>query len=246
MSLKNKVAVITGAGQGIGKAIAVAFAAENCRVVVSDLNKAACDEVVAEIKEKGGSAIAVKCDASVKTEIDKMIGETIEEFGGLDIIVNNAGIFPFRPFAEMTEEEWDQVLDVNLKSAFLCSQAAAKMMSAGGRIINISSIASVIGFAGLVHYCSSKSGMFGLTRAVALEIANRHITVNAIAPGSIETPGATTGLDEKMKEQTVAAIPLGRMGTGDDIAQAALFLASEKASYITGQTIIVDGGWTLR
>ncbi|MDP3837091.1 MAG: SDR family NAD(P)-dependent oxidoreductase [bacterium] len=246
MLLKNKIAVITGAGQGIGKAIALAFAAENCRMLVSDLNKNACEDVVAEIKEQGGSAIAFKCDVSDKIEIDKMVNETIEEFGGLDIIVNNAGIFPFKAFTDITEEEWDKVMNVNLKSAFLCSQAAAKMMSAGGRIINISSIASVIGFSGLVHYCSSKSGMSGLTRAVALEIANRHITVNAIAPGSIETPGATAGLDEAMKEQTIAAIPLGRMGTGEDIAQAAVFLASEKASYITGQTIIVDGGWTLR
>ena len=246
MSLKNKIAVVTGAGQGMGRGIALAFAAENCRVVVSDINKESCERVAAEIKLNGGNAIAVKCNVALKSDIDKMVTEAIEEFGGLDIMVNNAGIYPYSPLAEMTEADWDRVIDTNLKSVFLSTQAAAKMMSAGGRIINISSIASIIGFDGLSHYCASKGGVNGFIRAAALELANRQITVNGIAPGSIETPGTSGNLNDDVRRQTLAAIPLGRMGTSEDIAQLAVFLASDKSSYITGQIIVVDGGWTLR
>jgi len=246
MMLKNKIAIVTGARQGIGKGIVLALAQEGCQVVISDINQADCQKVVAEIEKEGVKGLTIKCDVSKKIEVDHLISQTVKEFGGLDIMVNNAGIYPFVPFADLTEEDWDKVLAINLKSVFFGSQAAAKVMKAGGRIINISSIAAFVGFTGLVHYCASKGGINGMTRALALELADRQITVNAIAPGAIDTPGASQGLNEEAKKQTIAVIPLHRMGTPDDIAQAVVFLASAKASYITGQTIIIDGGWTLK
>ena len=246
MESNKKVAIVTGARQGIGQGIALALSRAGYNVVVSDINLADCQKVVLEIEKSGGRGLAVECDVSQKAAVDRLVSQTVAEFGGLDVMVNNAGIFPFVPFLEMTEENWDKVIDVNLKSVFLGSQAAAKVMRAGGRIINTSSIAAVVGFAGLAHYCASKGGINALIRALALELANKQITVNAIAPGAIETPGASVSSNDDIKKQTVAAIPLGRMGAPDDIAQAVVFLASEGASYITGQTIIVDGGWTLR
>ena len=247
MDLKDKIAIVTGAGRGIGRGTALALADAGANVVVSDINLEDCEKVVEEISKKGGQALAVKCDVSSKVEVDEMITKTTEKFGQLDILVNNAGIFPFKAFEEMTEEDWDKVLDVNLKSIFLCSQAAAKIMEEGGKIVNISSIAAFVGFEGLVHYCASKGGINAMIRALALELAKKKINVNAIAPGSIDTPGASqSSQDEEMKKQTLANIPLGRIGKPEDIANAVVFLASDKANYITGQTIIVDGGWTLR
>jgi len=247
MDLKNKIAIVTGAGRGIGRGIALALAEAGAKVVVSDINLEDCEKVVGEISGKNGQAFAVKCDVSKKAEVDEMISKTIEKFGQLDILVNNAGIFPFKPFLEMTEEDWDKVLDVNLKSIFLCSQAAAKAMKEGGKIVNISSIAAFVGFEGLTHYCASKGGINAMIRAMALELAKKKINVNAVAPGSIDTPGARqVSQSEEVKKQTLAMIPLERTGQPEDIANLVVFLASEKADYITGQTIIVDGGWTLR
>jgi 3-oxoacyl-[acyl-carrier protein] reductase len=246
MKLKNKTAIVTGAGRGIGRGIAIALAKEGCDLVVSDINQEDCEKVAEEIKKLGVKSLAVKCDVSNKKEVEELFKETTKEFGKLDILVNNAGIFPFVPFKDMQEADWDKVLNVNLKSVFLCSQEAAKIMTEGGRIINISSIASFIGFEGLVHYCASKGAINSMIRALALELAPQKITVNAVAPGAIETPGASKGSTEETKKQTIAAIPLARMGKPEDIANAVLFLASDESSYITGQTIIVDGGWTLR
>lgn len=246
MLLENKVAIVTGAGQGIGQGIARALAQEKCQVVVSDINQAGGEKVAAELKRLGVKAIAVQCDVSKKSEVEALFQQTFKEFGRLDILVNNAGIFPFVPFAKMQEADWDKVIDVNLKSVFLCSQAALKIMSEGGRIINVSSIAAFVGFAGLVHYCASKGGINGLIRALALEVAPKKITVNAVAPGVIDTPGASQVSSAESIKQTIAMIPLARMGRPEDIAEAVVFLASAKAGYITGQTIIVDGGWTLR
>ncbi|HNW09191.1 MAG TPA: SDR family NAD(P)-dependent oxidoreductase [bacterium] len=245
MSLKNKVAIVTGAGQGIGRGIALALAKAKYQVVVSDIDANNCRKVAKELSVLGAKSLAVKCDVSDKAEVVKLFKQTMKQFGRLDILVNNAGIFPFVAFEQMTEADWDKVIDVNLKSVFLCSQEAAKVMATGGRIINTSSIASVVGFAGLVHYCASKGGVSGMIRAMALELAPKKITVNAVAPGAIETPGAANP-DEAAKQQTIAAIPLARMGQPEDIAGAVVFLASKQADYITGQTIIVDGGWTLR
>jgi NAD(P)-dependent dehydrogenase (short-subunit alcohol dehydrogenase family) len=246
MDLENKTAIVTGAGRGIGKGIALKLAEAGANVVVADINLENCEKVASEISAKGVKSIAIKCDVSKKEEVDDLIAKTIEKFEKLDILVNNAGIFPFKPFLEMTEEDWDKVIDINLKSIFLCSQAAAKVMKEGGKIVNTSSIAAFVGFEGLVHYCASKGGINAMIRAIALELAKKKINVNAVAPGSINTPGANVSANEEAAKQTIAMIPLGRIGKPEDIANAVVFLASENADYITGQTIIVDGGWTLR
>ena len=246
MPLTDKIAVVTGAGRGIGRGIALAFAQAGCAVVVSDINQNDCLKVVAEIEAVGAKAVAIECDVSQKEAVDKLMAGTIASFGKIDILINNAGIYPFIPFLEMSENDWDKVMDVNLKSVFLTSQAAAKLMPAGGKIVNISSIAAFVGFGGLAHYCASKGGLNGTIRAMALELAAKKININNVAPGAIETPGATGSSTEEMKQQTIAAIPWGRMGLPADIAAAAVFLASPQADYITGQTLIVDGGYTLR
>jgi len=243
--LNGKVAIVTGSARGIGYGIAIALAEEGCNVVVSDLNENDCAKVVTEIENIGSKALAVKCDVSKKADVDNLISSAVKKFGKLDILVNNAGIFPFKPFLQMTEADWDKVLNVNLKSVFMCSQAAAKEMKNGGKIISISSIAAFVGFEGLTHYCATKGGINAMTRAMALELGPQKINVNAIAPGAIDTPGAKM-TDENMMKQTIAAIPWKRMGIPEDIANAVVFLASDKADYITGQTIIVDGGYTLR
>jgi len=244
--LQNKVAIVTGAGKGIGEGIALALAQEGARVVVSDINLDDCTRVVAQLEALGAQAVAIKCDVSNKAEVDAMVAETVAKFGALDILVNNAGIFPFVAFDQMTEENWDKVLDVNLKSIFLTSKAALAQMKAGSKIVNVSSIASVVGFGGLVHYCASKGGLNGMTRALALELATKKINVNNVAPGAIETPGATGAMTEDMKKGYLAIIPAGRMGQPVDIANAVVFLASDRADYITGQTLVVDGGYILR
>ncbi len=215
-------------------------------MVISDIDQKDCEKAVAKIQKTGAKGLAAQCDVSKKTEVDSLIAKTIKAFGRLDILVNNAGIFPFTPFAEMKEADWDKVIDVNLKSIFLCSQAAIKVMKDGSKIINISSIASFVGFEGLTHYCASKGGVNAMIRALALELAPRKINVNAVAPGAIDTPGASGAMAKEAKNQMLAAIPWKRQGLPEDIANAVVFLASDQADYITGQTIIVDGGWTLR
>lgn len=242
----KKVAVITGAAKGIGKGIALALAREGCNIVVVDMKSEECEAVVGEMKALGVNAIGVAADISQATAVENVFKQAGEHFGRVDILVNNAGIYPFKPFQDLTEADWDKVMAVNLKGVFLACQAAAKLMADNSRIINISSVASLLGFEGLTHYCASKGGLNGLTRALALELAPRKITVNAVAPGAIMTPGASQGMTDQAKEQTIAVIPLKRMGEADDIAQAVAFLASDKASYITGQVLVVDGGWTLR
>lgn len=243
--LKDKVAIVTGAGQGIGKGIAKMLAAEGCHIVVSDMNEETCAEVAREVEALGVKALAVRCDVSSKAEVADLFAKTKEHFGRLDVLVNNAGVYPFLAFESMEEADWDHIMDVNLKSVFLCSKEAVKMLQSGGRIISISSIASLVGFEGLAHYCASKSGINGFTRVLALELAKRNITVNAVAPGVITTPG-TTEWTEEAKKQTLAMIPAARQGTPEDIGSAVVFLASATSSYITGQVIVVDGGWTSR
>ncbi|MDD5146102.1 MAG: SDR family NAD(P)-dependent oxidoreductase [Candidatus Pacebacteria bacterium] len=244
-SLENKIAIVTGARRGIGKGIAVALAQEGCNVVVSDIDQADCDKVAEEIKALGVKAIGQKCDVSSSEEVKNLFDCAAKEFGKVDILVINAGIYPFVPFSEMKEADWDKVIGVNLKGSFLCSKQVLGFMPDGGRIIDVSSVASVVGFCGLVHYCASKGGVNGMIRALALELAPRKITVNAVLPGAIDTPGAQNP-NEEVQKQTISMIPLARMGKPEDIANAVVFLASDKSNYITGQTIIVDGGWTLR
>lgn len=242
----SKTAIVTGAGRGIGQGIAKALAEAGYRVVVSDINQSEAEQVAAELKAIGAEAMAAKCDVSNGVEVEQLFAVAVKEFGGVDVLVNNAGIYPFKPFIQMSEADWDKVININLKSVFLCSQEAAKILPDGGRIINISSVASLVGFAGLTHYCASKGGVNAFIRALALELAPRKITVNAVAPGSITTPGASQPGNEDLVKQTLTQIPLARMGEPADIANAVVFLASEKSSYITGQVLVVDGGWTLR
>lgn len=244
---EGKTAIVTGAAKGIGYGIALALAKEKANVVLADLDEAANYNSAVEIEEKTGSkTFAVKCDVSKKEDIDALVNAAVEKFGGIDILVNNAGIFPFKPFLELTEQDWDKVLDVNLKSAFLLSQATVKVMKEGGKIVDISSIASLVGFEGLTHYCASKGGMNGFIRALALELASKKINVNAVAPGAIQTPGASGVMSDEALSQTIKSIPWQRVGQPTDIANAVVFLASSGADYITGQVLVVDGGWTLK
>lgn len=244
MKLLNKTAIVTGSGQGIGLGIALALAKEGCNVVISDINPETCQKALEEVTKLGVKAIAITCDVANKDDVGKLVYSTIEKFGQLDILVNNAGIFPFKAFKDLSEADWDKVMSVNLKGVFLCSQAACAVMKPGSKIVNISSIASIVGFEGLVHYCTTKGGVNGFTRTLALEMAPQRINVNAVAPGAIETPGAA--MEEEQKQGTIGLIPLKRIGTPEDIANAVVFLASEDSSYITGQVLVVDGGWTIK
>jgi NAD(P)-dependent dehydrogenase (short-subunit alcohol dehydrogenase family) len=248
--LTNRVAIITGSRRGIGRGIALMMAQAGAKVVVSDINLEECQKVVEEIKKNGSDGLAVKCDVTKKEEIEEMVRKTIEEFGRLDILVNNAGIcWPIKPLTELTEEEWDRLIDINLKGYYLCAQAAVKEMAKQkwGRIINIASVASGgqgFGSANISHYVASKGGVIGLTESWAVELASLGINVNAICPGLIETPMVDPFLaDPKVKEGFLARIPKKRMGQPEDIGAAAVFLASEEADYITGATLVVDGGW---
>lgn len=244
MILKDKVAIITGGGQGIGEGIAKKMFDEGAKIVVSDINEENAKKVVLEIDPNGINAIAIKCDVSKKEDVENLINKTIAHFGELNILVNNAGIFPYKPFLEIEEEDWNKVLDINLKSVFLTSKASAEVMKEGSKIVSISSIASIVGFEGLTHYCASKGGVNGLTRALALELASKKININAVAPGAIRTPGASP--DQDSLNKLLSTIPINRIGEPEDIANAVVFLASDKANYITGQVLVVDGGYILR
>ena len=245
---KNKTAIVTGAAKGIGYGIALALAKGGSNVVLADMDESSNKNSAKEIeKETGSKCIAVKCDVSKKEEVDNLVKTAVEKFGEVDILVNNAGIFPYKSFLEMEESDWDKVLDINLKSVFLVSQAAVKVMKEGSKIVSISSVASLIGFENLTHYCASKGGINGLTRAMALELAPKKINVNAVAPGAIRTPGADwESMSEEEAKQTISLVPWGRIGLPEDIANAVIFLSSPQSDYITGQIIVVDGGWTLR
>lgn len=247
--LKGKVAIITGAKQGMGKADAMLFAQNGAKVVVADISQEECQQVVDEIEKNGGEALAVKCDVTSEKEIEELVNKTVEKFGRVDILVNNAGICQFKPFLDLTEEEWQRTLDINLKGYFLCAKACAKEMvkQKSGVIINIASIVMGQmgkGMAGLAHYSASKGGIAALTKTMAVELARHNIRVNTIAPGAIDTPmAASAKSDQKVLEQTLAMIPLGRMGKPEEIASTVLFLSSEASSYITGSIVVVDGGW---
>lgn len=251
--LKGKVAIVTGAAKGMGKAHALKLSGAGAKVVLTDVDLAGCQQVVEEIKKQRGDAIAVKCDSSKKQEVDNVIKETLNKFKKIDILVNNAGIFPFEPFLQMPEANFEKVIDVNLKGYFLMAQAAAKEMQKNpanekgqkGSIINIASIAAIVGFAGLAHYCASKGGIIAMSKAVALELAPLGIRINNIDPGAIDTPGASmTKMTDEQRKAMLAPIPMKRQGNSEEIANAVLFLASDESSYMTGSTMVIDGGWT--
>mgnify|MGYP001618771701 CR=1 FL=1 len=233
----------------MGRAHVLALAKQGAKVVVTDIDLAECQLVVDEIKANGGEAIALKLDVSKSAEVNQVFDEAIKKFDRLDILVNNAGIYFPKPALELTEEEWDKMIGINLKGQFLCAQRAAKEMAKNkwGRIINISSIASGgvgIGFEGAAHYAASKGGVIGMTESLAIEFALLGITVNAIGPGAIDTPmiGAAQ-MPKKEMDEMIADIPLKRIGKPEEISAAVIFLASEEASYVTGATFYVDGGW---
>jgi 3-oxoacyl-[acyl-carrier protein] reductase len=247
MKLENKVALVTGAARGIGKAIAKALAAEGAVVIVNYNGSAQrAAETVKEIEEAGGKALAICCNVADFTACKDMIDGIIKEQGRLDILVNNAGITRDGLLMKMSEEDFDSVMDTNLKGAFNCIRHAARQMikQKSGRIISISSVSGVLGNAGQANYSASKAGIIGLTKATAREVASRGITVNAIAPGFITTD-MTEVLSEAVKTSVTETIPMKKFGKPEDIAQTALFLASEEAAYITGQVICVDGGMAM-
>lgn len=248
MQLKDKVAVVTGASRGIGRAIAIELARRGAKVVVNyNASAGAAGEVVSVIKEAGGEAIAVKADVSRLDEAQALIKAATETFGRLDILVNNAGTTRDMLLAMMKEEDWDLVLATNLKSAFNCSKAALRpmMRQKYGRIVNITSVAGIAGNPGQTNYAASKAGLIGFTKSLAKEIGPRHITVNAVAPGFVETE-LTKDLPADLKEAALKATPLGRWGTAEEMAYAVAFLASDQAAFITGQTLSVDGGLAMQ
>ena len=246
-SLAGKVAVVTGSSRGIGRAIAEGMAGAGAAVTVNGRNPETTQAVAGAIAAAGGKSLAVPADVGKVADIERLIKSTVATFGRLDILVNSAGISPhYKPAETMTEAEWDEVIAVNLKGVFLCCQAAGRVMipEKSGRIINISSIGGQVALPRLVAYCAAKGGIDQLTRVLAVEWAPHHILVNAISPGYIDTD-LTKGLRQNpaRRDALLRQVPLGRLGKPDEIAGAAIYLASDAASYVTGQTLDVDGGW---
>lgn len=240
---KGKIALVTGASRGIGRSISLALAAQGAKIVAVDLDLPATESVVEELKKMGAEAVAVQGNVTVAADAEQMVEAAVKAFGRVDILVNNAGITRDGLLVRMKDEDWDAVLTVNLKGAFLCTRAVSKVMTKqrSGRIINIASIVGQMGNAGQANYCASKAGLIGLTKSNARELSKRNITVNAVAPGFIAT-AMTDALSEKVRSELTAQIPLERLGSPEDIANAVVFLASENSGYITGQVIGVNGG----
>jgi len=246
--LKGKKALVTGSSRGIGQGIALTLAKQGADVAINYRSKKEeAEKVVAQIKKMKRDAFTVQADVSSVDEVIRMFGEVKKQWGKLDILVNNAGIVAYADFESMTEEQWDKIMDVNLKGQFLCSREAIKLMGKGSKIINIASIASGgvgVGFSRIAHYTASKGGVVALTENMALDLGAKGINVNAIAPGVIETDMTKDMLgDEKAKAGLMARIPKGRVGKPKDIGAAAAFLASDEADYVTGTVLYVDGGW---
>ena len=249
INLDGKTAIVTGAGRGIGKAIAKVLAASRAKVIVNDVDWDAALQVSREIEAKGGIAKPAKADVRIPGEINQMIQMAIKDLGGIQVLINNAGIVLRKPAEEILEDEWDRVIDINLKGTFLCAQAVARaMISAGkgGKIINISSIMGVVALPPRAAYCASKGGIINLTRDLAAEWAKYGIAVNGIAPGWTVTEMTETYFSqEPVRQFLLERIPLNRLGKPEDIANLTVFLSSDYSDYITGQTICVDGGWTI-
>ncbi|HEU4941214.1 MAG TPA: 3-oxoacyl-[acyl-carrier-protein] reductase [Candidatus Eisenbacteria bacterium] len=243
---EGRVAVVTGGAKGIGRAIATHLAQGGAKVVLAGRSEGPLEELRAEIQGQGGEAVAVRADVAVEADADALCARALEAFGKAEILVNNAGVTRDGLLLRMSDADWDQVIDTNLKGAFHCTRAFARPMvrQKWGRIVNIASVIGLIGNAGQTNYAASKAGLLGLTKAVAKELASRHITVNAVAPGFIET-AMTDSLGEKVREGLMAQIPMGRLGKAEDVAQAVGFLCSEGAAYVTGQVLTVDGGMVM-
>jgi 3-oxoacyl-[acyl-carrier protein] reductase len=243
MSLSGKIALVTGAAQGIGRDIALALANDGADVAICDVNLDAAQKTAGDIEAKGRKSLALKANVAASADVTAMIDQVVEKFGKIDILVNNAGITRDGLILRMKDEDWDLVLSINLKGSFLCTKAALKYMSKqrGGTIINIASIVGAMGNAGQANYVASKAGLIGLTKTIAREYANRGITANAVAPGFIDT-AMTQALSENVRQELAKQIPMGKLGTPEDVANAVRFLASPWASYITGQVIHVNGG----
>ncbi|MGM9966761.1 3-oxoacyl-[acyl-carrier-protein] reductase [Rummeliibacillus sp. TYF005] len=245
--LTNKVAVITGGSRGIGRAIALHLAKLGAKVVVNySGSQTKAEEVVSEIEDAGGSAIAVQANVTDAEAVANLMKQAIENYGKLDILVNNAGITRDNLLMRMKEEDWDAVMNTNLKGVFLCTKAVTRQMmkQRAGRIVNIASIVGVAGNAGQANYVAAKAGVIGLTKTAAKELAARNIYVNAVAPGFIDTE-MTEELPEQIKAQMLTQIPLAKLGKPEDVAKVVAFLASDEASYMTGQTLHVDGGMVM-
>ena len=247
MNLSNKVAMVTGGGRGIGRAIALRLAEAGAIIVVNDIGDAGpVEAVVGEIKAMGRQALPVLADVSSASDVDRLVAEATSAYGRIDILVNNAGIARDQLLLRMSEEDWDRVLDVDLKSVFLCTKAVLKHMvkQRWGRIISLASVVGIVGNPGQANYAAAKAGIIGFTRTIAKEVASRGITVNAIAPGFIDTE-MTQQLKEEWKKTLQKQIPLGYLGSPRDVAEAVAFFASEEARYITGQVLGVDGGMAI-
>jgi 3-oxoacyl-[acyl-carrier protein] reductase len=241
--LEGKVALVTGAAQGIGRAVALLLARNSADIVISDINLEKAEETAKEVEAIGRRALALKANVASLDEVEHMIEAILERFGQIDILVNNAGIARDKLILRMTEEDWDAVLNVNLKGTFNCTKVVIRHMSKQrrGKIVNIASVVGEMGNVGQANYSASKAGVIGFTKTVAREFAQRGINVNAIAPGYIETP-MTEALPEKAKEELKRIIPMERLGQPDDIAEAVLFLVSDSSNYITGHVLNVNGG----
>ncbi|HWO77922.1 MAG TPA: 3-oxoacyl-[acyl-carrier-protein] reductase [Bacillus sp. (in: firmicutes)] len=247
LKLKGKAALVTGASRGIGRAIAIELAKEGANVAVNFAgSEAKANAVVEDIKALGVQAFAIQGDVSNADDVQRIVKETTDQFGTIDILVNNAGITRDNLLMRMKEEEWDAVIDTNLKGVFLCTKAVTRpmMKQRSGRIINISSIVGVSGNPGQANYVAAKAGVIGLTKTAAKELASRGITVNAIAPGFITTD-MTDQLNDELKDEMLKQIPLGKLGNPEDIAKTVVFLASDDSGYMTGQTLHVDGGMVM-
>ena len=247
MTSEKRTAMVTGASRGIGKAIALRLAGEGYNLVVNYVNgKDAAEAVAKESEEIGAKTLVVQADISKAIDVERLFSETISEFGRLDVLVNNAGITRDNLLIKMSEKEFEDVLETNLKGAFLCTKAAAKPMMKQriGRIINITSVVGIVGNAGQSNYAAAKAGLIGFTKSIAKELAKRNITVNAIAPGFIETE-MTAVIPEKVRDALLTGIPAGRPGKPEDVANAVAFLAAESTNYITGQVLNIDGGMVM-
>lgn len=247
MLLDGKTALVTGASRGIGRAIALRLAAEGARVAINYAgNVKAAEEVKAAIEAAGGTAILCRADVADSAAVEAMVADVAKEFGAIDILVNNAGITRDTLLMRMKDEDFAKVLDTNLKGVFYCTKAVSKLMmkKRAGRIVNMASVVGLVGNAGQTNYAAAKAGVIGFSKSAAKELASRGITVNAVAPGFIGTD-MTADLPESVKEKALSDIPLGRAGKPEDVANAVLFLASDQASYITGQVVHVDGGMVM-